>query len=81
MASSIRIDNIHAGYGSVRVLHNVSMNVAARETVTLLGTNGNGKSTLIKTIMGAVRPTSGRIVATIDGKEHDLIGKETEERE
>ena len=79
MASSLRIDNVHAGYGSVRVLHNVSLNVAARETVTLLGTNGNGKSTLIKTIMGVVRPTSGRIVATIDGKDHDLIGKETEE--
>jgi len=79
LASSIRIDNIHAVYGSVRVLHNVSLNVAARETVTLLGTNGNGKSTLIKTIMGVVRPTSGRIVVTIDGKDHDLIGKETEE--
>jgi branched-chain amino acid transport system ATP-binding protein len=79
LASSIRIDNINAGYGAVRVLHNVSLNVGARETVTLLGTNGNGKSTLIKTIMGVVRPSSGRIVATIDGTDHDLIGKETEE--
>ena len=79
MASSLRVDNLCAGYGAVRVLHNVSIDVAARATVTLLGTNGNGKSTLIKTIMGVVRPSSGRIVATIDGKEHDLIGKETEE--
>jgi len=79
LASSLAISGIDAGYGAVRILHDVSLTVAAGETVTLLGTNGNGKSTLIKTIMGVVRPTSGRIVATIDGKEHDLIGKETEE--
>jgi len=78
LASSIRIDNLCAGYGAVRILHNVSMNVEARETATLLGTNGNGKSTLIKTIMGIVRPSSGQIVATIDGRDHDLVGMETE---
>jgi branched-chain amino acid transport system ATP-binding protein len=79
LASSIRIDNLYAGYGTVRVLHNVSIVVATSETVTLLGTNGNGKSTLIKTIMGVVRPTSGRVIATIDGLDHDLAGMETEE--
>ncbi len=78
MASEVRIENLNAGYGNVRILHNVSMEVAAGETVTLLGTNGNGKSTLIKTIIGAVRPTSGRIVATIDGRAHDLVGMQTD---
>ena len=44
----------------------------------VLGTNCNGKSTLIKAIMGIVRPVSGSIVATIDGREHELIGMATE---
>ena len=42
--------------------------------MVLLGTNGNGKSTLIKCIMGICRPTAGRIVAEIDGEKHDLVG-------
>jgi branched-chain amino acid transport system ATP-binding protein len=55
------------------------MTVGSGATVVLLGTNGNGKSTLIKCIMGICRPTAGRIVAEIDGKKHDLIGKPPEE--
>ena len=78
MASSIRIENLCAGYGAVRIIHSVSLRVEPRETATLLGTNGNGKSTLIKAIMGIVRPTSGDIVATIDGKDHSLVGMTTE---
>ncbi|MEH2469969.1 branched-chain amino acid transport system ATP-binding protein [Nitrobacteraceae bacterium AZCC 2161] len=78
MASSIRIENLCAGYGTVRILHNVSLNVEASDTVTLLGTNGNGKSTLIKAVMGIVRASSGRIIATIDGMEHELVGMATE---
>jgi branched-chain amino acid transport system ATP-binding protein len=61
------------------VLHDVSIEVAPRQTVALLGTNGNGKSTLIKTIMGMVRPSAGRVIATIDGHEHDLSRCPTEE--
>ena len=72
MASSITISGLHAGYGSVRVIEDVSLNVAAGETVALLGTNGNGKSTLMKCIMGLVRPSAGSIVADIDGTPHDL---------
>ncbi len=78
MSSSLRIENLHAGYGAVRILHDVSIDVAPSETVTLLGTNGNGKSTLIKSVMGIIRPTAGRIVATIEGVEHDLVGLPTE---
>src|SRR5882724_79599 len=55
------------------------MNVASGETVVLLGTNGNGKSTLMKCILGIVRPRQGRIVAEIDGVKHDLAGKTTEQ--
>jgi len=47
--------------------------------VALLGTNGNGKSTLMKCIMGILRPTAGRIVAEIDGEKHDLVGMKTEQ--
>jgi len=79
LANSLTIENIHAGYGAVRVIENVSMDVGSGQTVVLLGTNGNGKSTLIKCIMGLCRPTAGRIVAEIDGVKHDLIGKSTEE--
>ena len=79
MANSIRIENVHAAYGAVRVIEDVSMAVNAGETVVLLGTNGNGKSTLIKCIMGMVRPSAGRILAEIDGKTHDLVGRTTEE--
>ena len=79
MASSLTITNIDAGYGSVRVLSAVSLTVGAGETVALLGTNGNGKSTLMKSIMGIVRPFSGSILAMIDGTEYDLVGRSTEE--
>ncbi len=79
MASSLTIENVHAAYGSVRAIEDVSISVRPGETVALLGTNGNGKSTLIKCILGIVRPTSGRITAEIEGTTHDLIGRSTEE--
>jgi branched-chain amino acid transport system ATP-binding protein len=72
LGNSLTIAGIHAGYGAVRVIENVSISVAHGETVALLGTNGNGKSTLMKCVMGLVRPSAGRIVADIDGISHDL---------
>ena len=77
--NSITINNVHAAYGAVRVIEDVSMTVKAGETVVLLGTNGNGKSTLMKCVMGIVQPTAGRIVAEIDGERHDLVGRTTEQ--
>ena len=74
MASSLTIENVDAAYGAVRVLEGVSLNVKAGETVVLLGTNGNGKSTLMKCVMGIVPPRAGRIVVEIDGETHDLVG-------
>jgi branched-chain amino acid transport system ATP-binding protein len=79
LASSLTIDGIHAGYGAVRVIEDVSIKVGAGETVVLLGTNGNGKSTLMKCVMGLVRPSAGRILADIDGVGHDLVKLTTEE--
>jgi branched-chain amino acid transport system ATP-binding protein len=79
LASSITIRGVDAAYGAVRVLENVSIDVHAGETVVMLGTNGNGKSTLIKCIMGIVRPQTGQITASIDGVEHDLTKITTEQ--
>ncbi|MGH6671428.1 MAG: ABC transporter ATP-binding protein [Xanthobacteraceae bacterium] len=79
MANSLTLSGIHAAYGAVRVIDNVSLDVGGGETVALLGTNGNGKSTLMKCIMGMVRPSAGTIVAEIDGIHHDLVGRTTEE--
>jgi branched-chain amino acid transport system ATP-binding protein len=79
LASSLTLTGINAGYGLVRAIENVSLSVAAGETVVLLGTNGNGKSTLMKCIMGMLRPSSGSIIAEIDGEKFDLVGRATEE--
>lgn len=79
MANSITVAGINAGYGQVRVLEEVSLTVGGGETVVLLGTNGNGKSTLMKSIMGMVRPSTGTIEVDIDGERHNLIGRTTEE--
>jgi branched-chain amino acid transport system ATP-binding protein len=77
--NSLTLEGVHAAYGQVRVLEDVSLRVDPGKTVVLLGTNGNGKSTLIKCIMGMVRPRAGRITAVIDGVTHELIGRTTEE--
>ncbi|MBV8888699.1 MAG: ABC transporter ATP-binding protein [Alphaproteobacteria bacterium] len=79
MASSLSVTGVDAAYGSVRALEDVSLTVSAGETVALLGTNGNGKSTLMKCIMGIVRPRAGSIVAEIDGVSHDLVGRSPEQ--
>lgn len=53
--------NLNAGYGASQVLFDVSLEIEAGETVTLLGRNGMGKSTTIKSIMGDLRSKSGDI--------------------
>jgi branched-chain amino acid transport system ATP-binding protein len=75
LASRLIVENVEAGYGAVRVLHGVSVHVEQGESVVLLGSNGNGKSTLIKCIMGIVQPTSGRIWLEVDGERIDLAGR------
>jgi branched-chain amino acid transport system ATP-binding protein len=79
LAASLRITGLDAGYGAVSVLHGVTLDVREGETVALLGTNGNGKSTLMKSIMGMIRPSAGTIELDIDGTTHNLVGMTTEE--
>jgi branched-chain amino acid transport system ATP-binding protein len=79
LALRLEISDVDAGYGAVRALHGVSLAIAQGETVALLGTNGNGKSTLMKCLMGMVRPTRGTITLDIDGERHDLTRLSTEQ--
>jgi branched-chain amino acid transport system ATP-binding protein len=79
LAASLSISGLDAGYGAVSVLHGVSLEVRAGETIALLGTNGNGKSTLMKCVMGMVRPSAGSIQVEIDGARTDLVGRTTED--
>ena len=72
MALSLAINDLDASYGAVKALRGVTLHVEAGETVALLGTNGNGKSTLMKCIAGLVRPQRGSLSLTIDGNAHDL---------
>ncbi len=57
----LRLVEVHAAYGATPILFGVSLAVNDGETVALLGRNGMGKSTLLKTIMGFLKPTRGRI--------------------
>ncbi|MEH2510932.1 branched-chain amino acid transport system ATP-binding protein [Nitrobacteraceae bacterium AZCC 1564] len=79
MGNSLTIEGVDAGYGAVTVLSNVSLRAGDGETVALLGTNGNGKTTLMRCITGQIVPSRGKIIAEIDGQRHSLIGMSTEE--
>jgi branched-chain amino acid transport system ATP-binding protein len=79
LALELAISDVDAGYGAVRALHSVSIKVEAGETVALLGTNGNGKSTLMKCVMGIVRPTRGSVFLRLDDQKHDLTKLSTEQ--
>jgi branched-chain amino acid transport system ATP-binding protein len=57
----LRIENVSAGYGSIRVLHQINLHVNEGEIVCLIGSNGVGKTTTLKTISGLLRPEEGRI--------------------
>jgi branched-chain amino acid transport system ATP-binding protein len=79
LAFKLTVSNVDASYGAVRALEGVSLDLHQGETVVLLGTNGNGKSTLMKCLMGLVRPTAGTMTLDIDGTKHDLRALDTED--
>lgn len=58
----LKIENLHAGYGDVAVLFGVTLEIEAGEIVALIGANGAGKSTTIKTISGLIRAQGGQII-------------------
>ena len=78
MALELTVKDVDAGYGAVRALHGISVSIGERETVALLGTNGNGKSTLMKCVMGMVRPSRGSITLKLGDEVHDVTKLSTE---
>ena len=66
----LRAEGMTAGYGKMAILHDVTLEVHPGEMVSVIGPNGAGKSTAFKTIVGFLRPTSGRVV--FDGQ--DIAG-------
>ena len=58
----VLVEDVHTYYGKSHILHGVSITVGAGEVVGLLGRNGVGKSTTLKTIMGLVRPSHGSVL-------------------
>ena len=67
----LKIENLHVSYGGIRALRGISMEVPEGKIVTLIGANGAGKSTTLRTISGLVKADSGSI--TYDGQE--LLGQ------
>jgi branched-chain amino acid transport system ATP-binding protein len=66
----LALSDVHTYYGKSHILHGVSLEVGRGEVIGLLGRNGVGKSTTLKSVMGLVRPASGRI--TFEGR--DITG-------
>ena len=61
MTSLLAVENIYTSYGLSRVLFGISLEIAAGECVSLLGRNGVGKTTTMRSIMGLTPPSSGRV--------------------
>jgi branched-chain amino acid transport system ATP-binding protein len=64
MTDLLRIENLEAGYGRIRILHGVSIATTGNNNVGLFGPNGHGKTTLLRTISGLLRAWAGTIRAT-----------------
>ena len=62
----LKVEDLHVSYGPIEAIHGVSFEVKEREIVSILGSNGTGKTTILKTISGILKPNSG--VITFDGK-------------
>jgi len=72
----LEVRNLHASYGQTRVLEGVNLSVGTGEFVVVIGPNGHGKTTLLRTISGLVQPSAGEIVfdgQRVDGERPDRI--------
>ena len=57
----IKLSNIHMNFGGKKVLDNINLEIAEKETMVIIGPSGSGKSTLLRLIIGLLRPTSGQV--------------------
>ena len=71
----LKINDLHVSYGGIRAIRGVSLEIPDKEIVALIGANGAGKSTTLRSVAGLVKPDSGSI--ELDGKE--LVGKSPNE--
>lgn len=71
----LKINDLHVSYGGIRAIRGVSLEIPDKEIVTLIGANGAGKSTTLRSVAGLVKPDSGSI--ELDGQE--LVGKSPNE--
>ncbi len=67
----LELKNLTVGYGAIPALHGISLSVAAGSIVTLIGSNGAGKSTTLRTVSGLIKPQSGSI--TYNGERIDHL--------
>jgi branched-chain amino acid transport system ATP-binding protein len=72
----LEVEALTAGYGSVQVLHRISLRVETGQSVCLIGANGAGKTTLLRCLAGLIRPDAGSI--RVEG--HDITGAAASER-
>jgi branched-chain amino acid transport system ATP-binding protein len=70
----LRIDDLHAGYGQMEILHGLNLRVGHRQSLCLIGPNGAGKSTVLHSIFGFTNIFSGTIATERDGKSLDVTG-------
>ena len=67
MSALLQIEGLHAGYSGVPVLRGITLHLDAAEGIGLFGPNGHGKTTILRTVSGLLRPTAGTI--TFDGQD------------
>ena len=75
MSNILEVKNLSVSYGGIRAVKDISFEVPKGEVVTLIGANGAGKSSTLRSIVGLVKPSSGSIL--LDGKE--IAGKTPEQ--
>ena len=71
----LKVENLHVHYGAIHALKGISIEVPQGKIVTLIGANGAGKSTTLRSLSGLLKPSEGRIL--LEGKEiHKLAAQE-----